>query len=103
MKYQAIYVTTRDEDEARRIGRVLVTEGLAAGANIHPVKSIYRWRGEIKETAEAVMIVKTRAELVDKLIKRVTELHSYEVPGIMSLPIETGNPDYLNWITEVTG
>jgi periplasmic divalent cation tolerance protein len=102
VKYHAIYVTAKDEDEASRIGRVLVAERLAACANIHPIKSIYRWRGEIEEAAEAVVLVKTRADLADEIIERVKELHSYEMPCIVSLPIEKGNPNYLKWIEEAT-
>ena len=102
MQYCSIYITTEDEDEARRIGKTLVEEKLAACVNIHPIKSIYRWEGEIEEEGEVVMLVKTKAELADKVIERVKELHSYEVPCIVSFSIDKGNPDYLNWIGEST-
>jgi len=102
MEYKSVYITAKDEAEAREIGRVLVEEKLAACVNIHPIKSIYRWQGAIEEADEVAMDAKTRAELVDKLIERVKELHSYEVPCIVSLLIEKGNPDYLKWISEST-
>ncbi|MFC1992995.1 divalent-cation tolerance protein CutA [Chloroflexota bacterium] len=102
MQYRSVYITARDEDEAGRIGRTLVEEKLAACVNIHPIKSIYRWEGEIQEGGEVAMFVKTRAELVDEVIERVKELHSYEVPCIVSLQIEKGYTDYLKWIDEST-
>ncbi len=102
MKYCSIYITAGDEDEARRIGRTLVEEKLAACVNILPIKSIYRWEGNIEENGEVAMFVKTKAELADQVIDRVKELHSYEVPCIVSLPITKGNPDYLRWIEEST-
>ncbi len=102
MHYCSIYITTEDEDEARRIGKTLVEEKLVACVNIHPIKSIYRWEGEIQEEGEVAMLVKTKAELADKVMERVKELHSYEVPCIVSFSIDKGNPDYLNWIEEST-
>ena len=102
MLYYSIYITTKDEDEARKIGRALLEEKLAACVNIHPIESIYWWEREIQEESEVAMLVKTKAGLVDEVIERVKELHSYEVPCIVSLPIEKGNPDYLKWIDEVT-
>jgi len=102
MQCRLIYITAADEEEAREIGSVLVAEKLPACVNIHPIKSIYRWEGEVQEEGEVAMLVKTTARLVDKAIKRVKELHSYEVPCIVSLPIEKGNSDYLKWIEEST-
>ena len=102
MKYRLIYITTKDEEEAEKIGRALVEEKLAACVNIHPIKSIYWWQGEIAEESEMAMFVKTKAELVDEVIKRVKELHSYQVPCIVSLPIEEGHPDFLEWIGRST-
>ena len=102
MQYRSIYITTKDEDEARKIGRTLVEEKLAACINIHPIESIYRWEGEIEEEGEVAMLVKTKAELADRVIERVKELHSYEVPCIVSFSIDKGNPDYLKWIEEST-
>ena len=102
MKYCLIYITAEDEDEARQIGKTLVKERLAACVNIHPVKSIFRWQGRVEEEGEVAMLVKTKAELADRVIRRVKELHSYEVPDIVSIPIDKGYPDYLKWIEETT-
>jgi periplasmic divalent cation tolerance protein len=102
MPYYSVYITTKDEEEARAIGKALVEEKLAACINIHPIKSIFWWEGEIVEESEAAMFVKTKAELVDEVFRRTKELHSYEVPCIVSLPIEKGYPDYLKWIGQST-
>jgi len=102
MPYYSIYITAKDEEEAREIGKALVEEKLAACINIHPIKSIFWWEGEIAEENEAAMLVKTKAELVDEVITRVKELHSYEVPCIVSLPIEKGHPEFLKWIDQST-
>ncbi len=102
MQYYLIYITTKDEEEAKKIGKTLVEEKLAACVNIHPIKSIYWWEEEIMEESEIAMFVKTKAELVDEVIKRVKQLHSYEVPCIISLPIEKGYPDFLKWINQST-
>ena len=102
MTYCLVYITTQDEDEARQIGRTLVEEKLVACVNIHPIQSIYRWEGKIQEESEAAMLVKTRVELVDRVIERVKDLHSYKVPCIVSSSINSGNLDYLKWIEEST-
>ena len=102
MQYRLVYITTKDEEEAREIGRVLVGERLAACVNIHPIKSVYRWEGEIEEADEVALLVKTRAHLIDMVVSRVREMHSYEVPCVISLPIEKGYPDFLKWIDRST-
>lgn len=101
--YYLIYITTKDEAEAKRIGKALVVERLVACVNIHPIQSIFRWEGRISEETEAAMFAKTKAELVSEVIRRVKELHSYEVPCIIALSIAEGNPDFLNWINQSTG
>jgi periplasmic divalent cation tolerance protein len=102
MEYRSVYITTADESEARKIGQAIVREKLAACVNYFPVKSIYRWRDDIEESTEIVMIAKTRAGLVESLIRRVKELHSYETPCIVSWVIEKGNQEYLDWILKST-
>ena len=101
-QYCLVYITTEDEEEARRIGEALVSEKLAAGVNIHPIASIFWWQRKINRETEVAMLVKTRAELVDKVISRVKELHSYEVPCIVALPVDKGSPDFLEWISQST-
>lgn len=103
MQFCFIYITAGSEAEAGKIAKTLVEEKLVACVNMHPVHSIYRWKGKVEEEAEVAMLVKTRAELVERVSKRVKELHSYEVPCILVLNIEKGNPEYLKWIEESTG
>lgn len=103
MPFRLIYITAGDEAEARQIGRALVEEGLVACVNIHPIQAVYRWAGEIEEAGEFAMLAKTRVELVDRVIDRVRELHSAEVPCVLSLPVDDGNPAFLEWIKESTG
>jgi periplasmic divalent cation tolerance protein len=102
MEYRSIYITARDDREARKIGEILVWEKLAACVNFFPTKSIYWWKGEVGKSKEMAIIAKTRAELVDRVIERVKQVHSYEVPCIVSWVIDKGNPDYLEWIREST-
>ena len=99
-----VLVTAGSAEEAATIGRTLVEERLAACANIVPqIRSIYRWRGKIYDEQEFLIIIKTRTSLFEAVQKRVKELHSYEVPEIISLPIALGLPQYLEWVEEETG
>jgi periplasmic divalent cation tolerance protein len=98
-----IYITTSSTEEALRIGRDVVALRLAACANVLPgVTSVFRWQGEVQEDGETALILKTRSELVEALTKRVKELHSYDCPCVVALPITGGNPDFLRWIAEET-
>lgn len=97
-----VYVVTSDEKEAEKIGLTLVEEKLAACANIFPIRSIYLWDGKVQREQEVAMFIKTKSGLVNKLINRVKELHSYEVPCIVSLPIEKGYGKFLKWIDQST-
>jgi periplasmic divalent cation tolerance protein len=102
--YVSIYVTTSDVDEAERIGETLVRERLAACANIIPeITSIYWWEGKVEKDKEGLMFLKTKKEKVPELVERIKELHSYEVPAVLSLHILGGNEDYLRWVDEETG
>jgi periplasmic divalent cation tolerance protein len=93
------YITCKDVADARRFGRILVEEQLAACVNVLPgMESIYRWNGRIESSQEAVLIAKTRAETREALLERVLELHPYETPCVVFLPAAGGNPDYLDWI-----
>ena len=102
MEYRSIYITTKDEKEAKIIGRILVEEKLVACANYFPIQSIYRWEGGVEEAGEMALITKTKVELVDRVVQRVKQLHSYQIPCVVSWVIEKGNPDYLAWIGEST-
>jgi len=99
--FTLIYITTSGQDESESIGRRLVEERLAACVNIIPsIKSIYQWMGEIEEDSESVLIVKTAQELTPEIVKRVKELHSYDNPCIISIPITGGSRDYLEWLND---
>ena len=98
------YVTAGSREEALAIGRVVVEERLAACANVlDGMISLYWWQGALERADEAALILKTRAELVERLTARVRELHSYECPCVVALPIDAGNPAYLDWIVRETG
>ena len=97
-----IFVTAASEQEAASIGRALVEEGLAACANIIPqIRSIYQWKGEVRDEGEALIIIKSREDLFERIRSRVKELHSYEVPEITAIKLEKGDPAYLQWIETV--
>ncbi|CCQ73809.1 divalent-cation tolerance protein CutA [Magnetospira sp. QH-2] len=99
-----IYITASSPDEALAIGETLVGERLAACVNILPgMISMYWWQGEVQQDEECVLIAKTRDTQVESLIARVKELHSYDCPCVVALPIEKGNPAFLQWIDEQTG
>jgi periplasmic divalent cation tolerance protein len=99
-----LYVTAVDVTEAGRIGRTLVEERLAACANVLPgMTSVYEWQGKICESQEAVLVLKTRASLVDEATAKVRALHSYECPCVVALPISGGNPDFMSWIRAQSG
>jgi periplasmic divalent cation tolerance protein len=103
MKFNMVYITAKDREEAKAIGKGLVEERLAACVNIiDNVNSIYWWEGRVEDGQEAVLIAKTRESLVPELIKKVKSLHSYECPCIVSLPITDGNKDFLDWIKRET-
>jgi periplasmic divalent cation tolerance protein len=103
MEFRLVYMTAASRDEAKAIGRALVEERLAACANvIDGMESIYWWQGKLSEEREAVLIAKTRAQLVPALTERVRALHSYTVPCVVALPLVGGNPAYLAWLEAET-
>lgn len=103
MTCSLIYITARDVDEAKVLGRALVEARLAACANVLPgIVPIYRWEGEVHEGEEAVLIAKTRTELVERAIAFIEARHSYECPCVVALPIVAGNPAFLDWIAAET-
>jgi periplasmic divalent cation tolerance protein len=94
------FSTFPDLETARRIAQQLVTENLAACANIIPaVDSIYRWQGKIESAQEALAFFKTTAARYAALQERLKTLHPYEVPEIICLRIADGLPDYLQWVS----
>jgi len=96
-----VYVTAADRDEARRIAETLVAERLAACANIiGQIESVYHWEGEVRSSGEAAFLAKTTEACFDALAARVRELHSYELPCVVALPLARGEAAFLGWIQE---
>jgi len=98
-----LYVTCESMEQAESIGRILVEERLVACVNLlDGMKSLYWWDGEVQQGSEVVLIAKTMDDLVDRVTDRIKELHSYEVPCVVALPMIGGNPDYFTWIHRET-
>jgi len=103
MDFAVVLVTTPDADTAARIARALVEERLAACGNVvDGVRSIYRWKGEVESSQEALLILKTRVETFEQLQARVVELHPYECPEVLRLDVAGGLPAYLDWLASGT-
>src|SRR5690606_24122210 len=101
MDLATLYVTTSSSDEARRLATGLLEQRLVACANIiEGVTSLYRWKGAIEQDKETVMLLKTRAELVQQATTWIASNHSYETPCVVAWPIIGGNEDYLRWVAE---
>ena len=99
-----LYAVFADMAEAQRIGRQMVEERLAACVNIlQPCRSIYRWEGAVETTGEVPALFKTTLEGADRLIERITELHSYSVPAIAVWPIAKLPAAYGDWVEESIG
>ena len=99
MTYNVVLMTASNKEEVENIVRALLEERLIACANIiNPVSSFFWWQGKIEEEKEVLAIMKSRESLFGKLSQRVLELHSYDVPEILALPIIEGSPSYLEWM-----
>ena len=93
------FSTTGSSEEARRIATALVDEQLAACVNIvNNIHSIYRWQGATEAAAESLMVIKTRANLLPAIESRLRDLHSYDVPELVAIPIAQGAQPYLEWL-----
>lgn len=95
-----IVITTIDNiQNAEKIAHILIEEKLAVCINIIPnIRSIYIWQGEKKIEEEVIMVIKTEKDMFPNVIKRLKELHPYDLPEIIGLPINYGLPEYLEWI-----
>lgn len=101
-EYCMVLITVGDEDEARRIARVLVERRLAAGIQIIPIASIYRWDGEIVDDSEWLLIAKTQSNRYPEIETTVGEIHSYQVPPMAAIPFGQASAQYLKWIDDST-
>lgn len=101
----ALVLCNAPPDDALRIARALVERRLVACVNVVPgVTSVYRWKGEVQADAESTMLLKTRTALLPQLTSVLLELHPYDVPEVVALPLDmaAGNAGYLAWVLEET-
>ncbi len=99
--YCVVLVTAGSRENASLIAGTLIEERLAACCNILPgLTSVYRWEGRVAEDEEVLLICKTRTEHFPQLERRVRDLHTYDVPEVIQLPVTAGSAPYLAWIDE---
>ena len=99
-----IVLSTCDSAEmARSIAENLVSRQLAACVNIVPgIESVYQWQGKVQRDSEILLVIKTRQACFEALQNAIQELHSYELPEIIAVPVQSGEKNYLDWITSST-
>jgi periplasmic divalent cation tolerance protein len=98
-KYAVVISTVPSMDVAREIAHDLVENMLAACVNIAPkMTSVYEWDGKIVVEKEVLLLIKTKVSFLDKLIERIEEIHPYDTPEVVAIPILAGNKTYLDWI-----
>ncbi|MBZ5574326.1 MAG: divalent-cation tolerance protein CutA [Acidobacteriia bacterium] len=96
-----VVTTAASMDEARRIAGALVERKLAACVNIvSRVQSIYRWKGKTEESEEWLLMIKTTASLFERVRDTIKEMHCYELPECLSLPVDAGSEEYLKWVED---
>ncbi len=100
--YAVVLVTASSRLEAEKIAQALVEEKLAACVSFMPIHSIYTWKSELCQEDEWQLMIKTDLRQFEQLEIKIKQLHSYEVPEIIALPIIKGSADYLNWISAQT-
>ncbi len=99
--HRLVLTTTSSPGEARKLANALVEKRLAACVNILPkIASIYRWKDKVEESQEFLLLIKTTDSSVEKVREAIQELHSYELPECIVLPIEGGSEAYLKWIDD---
>lgn len=99
LRARIVLTTAGGREEAERLGRTVVEEGLAACVSLIPgVESIYRWKGEVESAAETMLVIKTGVNQVSALEARLHELHSYETPEFLILQVDAGSHPYLEWL-----
>lgn len=104
MSLLVVFCTFPDQDTARRVAAALVEARLAACVNLVPgVQSIYRWQGKVESAQEVLAVMKTTDEVYPRLEAKLRELHSYDVPEIIAVPVERAEAAYAKWVMEMTG
>jgi periplasmic divalent cation tolerance protein len=103
MSVLVVFSTFPSADKAAEVARTLVTEGLAACANlVGPVRAIYRWQDELQDDTETLAVIKTTRDTFDAMKARLVELHPYEVAEVIALPASAGHAPYLDWVAAQT-
>jgi periplasmic divalent cation tolerance protein len=99
-RYRVVLVTCATLEESRQIARAMVEKHLAACVNIvtHAVESFYRWEGKLEDGSEYLLVMKTSEERVEELQRAVLQMHSYDTPEFVVLPIVAGADEYLKWV-----
>ena len=97
-----VYITCRDEKEAVKISKYLLEKRLIACSNIHPIRSLYWWKGKIQDEKEYAIIAKTIDKNYNKIKKEVSKIHSYDVPCILKIDAEA-NESYEQWVKKEAG
>lgn len=96
-----VFCTCGSQKEASHVAKELVEKRLAACVNIIPtMQSVYRWEDRVEEASEHLLLIKSTAKLFERLRKSIVELHSYEVPEIIAVPVAEGTEPYLCWVKE---
>jgi len=100
---RVVLTTAPDRSTAESLAARVVEERLAACAGIVPgLESLFRWKGELDRADEVLLLIKTHVDRLPTLIARVAELHPYEVPEVLAVPVESGFAPYLDWVREET-
>lgn len=98
-----VLTTAAGEEQATRIARHLVENRWVACVNIVPrIRSVYQWKGKLAQDDESLLIIKTRREMFERVRQAIRELHSYELPEVISFEVSRGDPDVLAWIRDST-
>ena len=96
-----VLTTAGSETEARKMAQTLVERRLAACVNIIPrIQSVYRWEGKVGETEECLLLIKTVKAREDQVRTAIRELHTYDLPECIAIPIESGSGEYLKWLSD---
>jgi periplasmic divalent cation tolerance protein len=101
-EFSIVLTSVGSQEESRRISDALVKEQLAACVQAYEMTSTYAWDDEIQHDNEILLMVKTRSDLYADVEKRISELHSYNVPEVLELPVKAGNAPYLEWVVAST-
>ena len=103
MNFVMVLTTTASEEQAAALARSVIDAGLAACVHLQPIRSVYRWKGEVFDEPEWRLAVKTTAEHYEALERHIKDRHSYETPEILRIDIQGGSAEYLRWIEETVG